>query len=56
MTKITNSRPTYDLEERTFQFAKLVRLFNKALPKSIANYEGSKNSRFREAVGMFRSL
>jgi hypothetical protein len=34
MTKIPNSRPTYDLEERTFQFAKAVRLFIKGLPKS----------------------
>ena len=26
MTKIRNSKPVYDLEERTFQFAKNVRL------------------------------
>jgi len=37
MTKIKNSKPVYDLEERTFQFAKDVRLFVKTLPKTIAN-------------------
>jgi four helix bundle protein len=37
MTEITNSKPVYDLEERTFQFAKAVRLFVKTLPKTIAN-------------------
>ena len=35
-------KPIYDLEERTFQFAKDVRLFVKTLPKTIANYEDSK--------------
>jgi len=33
---------TYDLEERTFRFAKAVRLMIKGLPKSIANYEDAK--------------
>jgi len=33
------SKPIYDLEERTFQFAKAVRLFIKTLPKTIANSE-----------------
>jgi len=33
MTKNQNSKPVYDLEERTFQFAKDVRLFVKTLPK-----------------------
>lgn len=33
---------TYDLEERTFQFAKAVRVMIKGLPKSIANYEDAK--------------
>jgi len=42
MTKIQNSKPVYDLEERTFQFAKAVRLFVKSLPKSIANIEDGK--------------
>ncbi len=32
----------YDLEERTFQFAKEVRLFVKSLTKTIANVENSK--------------
>ena len=32
----------YDLEERTFEFARDVRLFVKSLPKSTANYEDSK--------------
>ncbi len=34
--------PVYDLEERTFQFAKAVRLFVKTLPKTIANIEDGK--------------
>ena len=42
MTEIQNSKPVYDLEERTFQFAKAVRLFVKTLPKSIANIEDGK--------------
>ena len=37
---IQNSK--YDLEERTFQFAKEVRLFIKPLDKTIANYEDAK--------------
>jgi hypothetical protein len=37
MTKIRNSKLAYDLEKRTFQFAKAVRLFVKTLPKNIAN-------------------
>lgn len=35
-------KPKYNLEERTFLFAKDVRLFVKTLPKTIANYEDSK--------------
>ncbi|MEJ2363447.1 MAG: four helix bundle protein [Deltaproteobacteria bacterium] len=42
MSEIQNSKPVYDLEERTFQFAKDVRLFVKTLPKTIANIEDSK--------------
>jgi hypothetical protein len=38
MTEIPNSKPVYDLEERTFQFAKDVRHFAKTLPKTIANF------------------
>ncbi|MFO7789703.1 MAG: four helix bundle protein [Bacteroidales bacterium] len=40
--KMTNSKPVYNLEERTFQFAKQVRLFKKKLPKNTANIEDSK--------------
>ncbi len=32
----------FDLEERTFQFAKRVRLFVKSLDKTICNFEDSK--------------
>ena len=58
MTKIQNSKPVYDLEERTFQFAKDVRLFVKTLPKTVANTEdgrqvikasGSVGANYREA-------
>ena len=42
MTKIQNLKPVYDLEERTFQFAKVVRLFVKTLPKTTANIEDGK--------------
>ena len=36
-----NSKP-YDLEERTFQFAKASRAFVKRLPKTISNVEDAK--------------
>ena len=58
MTKNQNSKPVYDLEERTFQFAKDVRIFVKILPKTIANIEdgkqlikasGSVGANYREA-------
>ena len=58
MTKIPNNKPVYDLEERTFQFAKAVRLFVKTLPKTIENVEdgkqvvkasGSVGANYREA-------
>jgi four helix bundle protein len=42
MTKIQNPKPVYDLEERTFQFAKAVRLFVKTLPNTTANIEDGK--------------
>ena len=42
MTEIRNSKPVYDLEERTYQFAKAVRLFVKTLPKTIAIIEDGK--------------
>lgn len=37
-----SSKKVYDLEERTFLFAKNVRLFIKTIDKSIANIEDSK--------------
>ena len=37
-----NSKPKYDLVDRTFQFAKDVRLFVKTLPKTTANFEDIK--------------
>jgi len=49
---------SYDLEERTFQFAKRVRLFVKSLPKTLGNIEdgkqlvrasGSVGANYREA-------
>ena len=58
MTEIQNKKPIYDLEERTFQFAKEVRLFVKTVPKTIANIEdgkqlvkasGSVGANYREA-------
>lgn len=36
------SSKVYDLEERTFQFAKDTRVFVKDLPKTISNYEDVK--------------
>lgn len=38
MTEESNNKP-YDLEERTFQFSKEVRLFAKTIEKTIANTE-----------------
>src|SRR5574341_1912774 len=40
MTQIQNSKQ-YDLEERTFQFAKSVAIYVKTLPKTIPNAEYS---------------
>jgi len=42
MTNNQNSKPVYDLEERTFQFAKNVRIFLKTLPNTMANIEDGK--------------
>jgi len=42
MNQIQNTKPVYDLEERTFQFAKQVRIFVKTLPNTLANLEDSK--------------
>ena len=41
MTKIQNSKQ-YDLEERTFEFARRGRFFVKRLPRTIANIEDGK--------------
>ena len=40
--KSSHAKPIYDLEERTYQFAKAVRIFVKTLPKTIANIEDGK--------------
>lgn len=40
--KENNAKPVYDLEERTFQFAKRVRLYIKKLPKTISTIEDGK--------------
>ncbi len=42
MIKNSNFKRTYDLEERTFQFARRVRLFIKKLPNTTANIEDGK--------------
>lgn len=39
MTKIQNSKPIYDLEERTASFAKRCRDYVKKLPRTISNIE-----------------
>jgi len=41
MSEISNSKQ-YDLEDRTFSFAKNTRLFLKKLPKTTSNIEDSK--------------
>jgi four helix bundle protein len=41
MPRSDSSKP-YDLEERTFQFAKASRVFVKQLPRTIANIEDAK--------------
>ena len=39
---ILMTKPNYDLEERTFLFAKRVRLFTAKLPRSVSNMEDGK--------------
>jgi four helix bundle protein len=39
---MSEKKPVYDLEERTFQFAKNVRIYVKGLPKTAANTEDGK--------------
>jgi len=41
MAEISNNKP-YELDERTYQFAKDVSLFCKKLPKTVSNIEYSK--------------
>jgi len=42
MINSQNSKPKYDLEDRTFKFAKDVRLFVKTLPETTAKFEDIK--------------
>lgn len=42
MTEIQNQKHPYDLEERTFQFAKGMRAFVKKLPRTISNIKDVK--------------
>ena len=42
MSYSEKNKPVYDLEERTYLFAKDIRLLIKTLPQSIANVEDSK--------------
>lgn len=65
MNQSNKKQPIYDLEERTFQFAKRVRLFVRTLPKTIANYEDSKQvvrasgsvgANYREAIELKKIL
>ena len=39
---MSNPKPVYDLEERTCQFAKNVRLYFRKLPKTTSNFEDGK--------------
>lgn len=42
MMQESENKHVYDLEERTYQFAKAVRLFIKKLPRTMANIEDAK--------------
>jgi four helix bundle protein len=42
MEIVEGSQKKYDLEERTFKFAQRVRAFAKRIPKTLSNYEDSK--------------
>jgi len=42
MTEIQNPKPRYDLEERTYLFAKRVRDYIKKIPRTISNIEYGK--------------
>ena len=39
---MSNPKPVYDLEERTYQFATNVRLYFRKLPKTTSNFEDGK--------------
>src|SRR5437867_6060979 len=41
MAAITNAKP-YDLEDRTFEFARRIRVFVRVLPRTICNFEDVK--------------
>jgi hypothetical protein len=49
MTQKSNSKHVYDMEKRTFQFAKNVRILVKKLLKTITNIEDGK--RIIKALG-----
>ena len=42
MGENSRPKPVYDLEERTFQFARRIRVFIPKLPKTTANIEDGK--------------
>ena len=42
MTEISNNKKRYDLEDRTFRFARDVRVFTGQLPKTPRNHEDGK--------------
>ncbi|HSM48856.1 MAG TPA: hypothetical protein VK872_13635 [Draconibacterium sp.] len=48
-------KPIYDLEERTFQFAKKVKLWVKKIPKTVENIETGKYL-FQEATELKKIL
>lgn len=39
MTEMTNNAKQYDLEERTYQFAKSVALYIRTIPRTVSNLE-----------------
>ena len=51
MAKITNSKPAYDLEERTFEFAKKVRLVLKQIKDKILDEDVKQIIRSSGSVG-----
>ena len=62
MNQSSNLKPVYDLEERTFLFAKSVRMFVKSIPKTSSSFDdikqpvrssGSVGANYREANEAF---